>query len=89
MVRTFILSKLRSLAVSKFVKLTDFHPSDGQTVIVAEEMNGALFGITCAEYFNGNFFPWVEGLYAENYDGGAQIYLNIKPTHWATLPEVE
>lgn len=74
--------------MSKFVKLTDFQPSNGQVVIVAEEMNGSLFGMAVAQYLNSRFFAWDEGLIAENYDGGAMICLDINPTHWAQAPEV-
>ena len=63
-------------------------PEKWGKVVVADIGHGEIYSFTGAIYMgDGYFIAATDGLEAENYDGGACITLDMKPTHWQPLPE--
>ena len=63
-------------------------PEKWGKVVVADIGHGEIYSFTGAIYMgDGYFIAATDGLEAKNYDGGACITLDMKPTHWHPLLE--
>lgn len=77
--------------MSEWISVDERLPEENQYVVFASFYEcswGVEFdSVIAGEFWNGSFYPDTNGLEASNYDGGATITLEMKPTHWMPLPE--
>lgn len=73
--------------MSEWISVKDRLPEKWEKAIIADIGHGEIYSFTGAIYMGDGFFSAeTSGLDAENYDGGACITLDMKPTHWQPLP---
>lgn len=76
--------------MSEWISVEDRLPDEDQYVVFASFYGGPgaveFDSVVAGRFWNGSFHPDTEGLEASNYDGGASITLEMKPTHWMPLP---
>jgi len=64
---------------------------DEDSLIVAANFINYMYvpDVACCNFYNGQFCLNTDGISASNYDGGAVIVMEFKPTHWLPLPSLE
>ena len=78
--------------MSEWISVKDRMPEEDQYVIginIYSVWSGCEisdYDMAVFEYYHGDFFLRARGLEASNYDGGAVITCEFKPTHWMPLP---
>lgn len=76
--------------MTEWISIDDELPQEDQYVVFANfyRWPGAVEfdSVVAGQFWNGSFHLNADGLDASNYDGGACITLEMKPTHWAPLP---
>ena len=76
--------------MDEWVSVGNKLPEEGQYVAFASFYSWSgkpeYDSVVAGRFSNGRFYPDTEGLDASNYDGGACITLEMKPSHWVALP---
>lgn len=72
----------------KWISVEDRLPEEGTLVIAAHLYEHEDIDTAVCWYINNSFHACEDALSAENYDGGATIYLDVEITHWASLPKL-
>ena len=78
--------------MSEWISVDESLPNEGEYVAFAsfyKSLGGLMEmeSVVAGEFYNGRFHVDVSGIEASNYDGGAHTSVDMKPTHWAPLPE--
>lgn len=71
----------------EWISVKDRLPDDSQLVVAAKLYDWEDPDAAVCLFFHNCFHLSVDGLSAENYDGGAVIKMDFTPTHWMSLPE--
>ena len=72
----------------EWISVEDRLPNEDSFVVAARiyDALGDIDACVC-DFYHGQFFLNSEGLESSNYDGGALIVMDFKPTHWMPIPE--
>lgn len=72
--------------MSNWISVDDKLPEEDSLIVAAHfyEFTSEPDAAVC-NFYNGNFKLNTDGLEASNYDGGAVIIMDFKPTHWMAI----
>jgi hypothetical protein len=75
--------------VSEWISVdSDEKPEDSEHVVGVNMAYGVIYERGIFWYIHKNFCFEDDGLYADNYGGGANITCSIELTHWCRMPTV-
>jgi hypothetical protein len=74
--------------MSEWISVEDRLPNEGSFVVAARMYDYCDPDACVCDFLNGHFLLSTDGLLASNNDGGAEVEMDFKPTHWMLLPEL-